>query len=219
MTGKEFIAQIRETYVDARKLIHGNGGYNIWRGMSHSNSGNTEDLFAKFIAENIGDHSLTFLVDKPITTRFPDIKRAITFKPDLSIFKGDLLTHYFDLKMDLGWNRNIENYLLEKNKFLEELKMQKVRGQDVWYRNGKEVQGIQISNQLKYHIVIVSAENGSKSAFEKNVRMAEQLDHVEMYVLTSGEHLNTYNPELGDRFIMHEDAIARLIASSKQGIN
>lgn len=129
MSNKEFIDKIIEEYVASRNLTFGNGGYDIERGMSHSTSGKAEDLFALYLARRLNDPKLKFLVDKPISFKPSSKQRTKTFKPDVAIIKNGVLTNYFDLKMDLGWNRDISQYLKDKNDFVQELKRQ----QNAWY--------------------------------------------------------------------------------------
>ena len=80
------------------------GDYNIWRGVSHSISSQSEDLFALFIAEKLNDASLEFIVDKTMTFKMSG-KKSIQFRPDLAIVKNGILTHSIDLKMDMGYKR------------------------------------------------------------------------------------------------------------------
>lgn len=163
MSNKDFIEKIIQSYVDSRELSYGNGGYNITRGMSHSSSGKAEDLFALFVANYLDDNDLKFLVDKPISANISTQKRKKTFKPDLAIEQNNQLTHYFDLKMDLGWNRDIEHYLYVKNNFINELKKSKTASYKIL--GGKKE--IQIADALIYQIVILTPKNGNAKALRK----------------------------------------------------
>jgi hypothetical protein len=104
MTKEEFIGKIHQHRKNAENLMEGDGGYKIKRGMAHVISGYVEDLFALFLASNIGNKDLEFYVDKVTSIRFNKNKKAKSFKPDLSIINNNTLTHYFDLKTNMGWN-------------------------------------------------------------------------------------------------------------------
>ncbi|MCC4214715.1 hypothetical protein [Leeuwenhoekiella parthenopeia] len=212
MTNHEFIDKIIEAYKQSRSLIYGNGGYQIKRGMSHSSSGKAEDLFSVFIAEKLDSKELEFFVDQGISFRTITQKRAKLFKPDLAILKNDTLTHYFDLKMDLGWNRDLEQYLVAKNDFINKLK----ESNDVWYKTHIEGKGsIKVSKKLTYQIVVLSGANGNKAAHHRNVDLAASLENVNLYVLTSGGHLNFYTPEEKEKVIFNDNAFDKLISDTK----
>jgi hypothetical protein len=115
MTKEEFIHKIQQYRIDAEKLIEGDGGYNIKRGMAHVISGYVEDLFALYVATKIAKKEIEFFVDKVTSIRFNESDKAKSFKPDLSIVNNNVLTHYFDLKTNMGWNRDFVSYLEEKN--------------------------------------------------------------------------------------------------------
>ena len=122
MTEIEFFEKIHIKYKESNLLIEGDGGFNIKRGMAHVMSGYLEDLFALFIAKKINNPELEFYVDKVTSIRFKINEKAKSFKPDLMIIENGVMTHYFDLKSNLGWNRNAENYLINKNDFISNLK-------------------------------------------------------------------------------------------------
>ena len=64
MTNLHFIETIIEYYKDSRDLTVDKGDFNIWRGVSHSVSSKSEDLFAKYVATNLNNSKLEFIVDK-----------------------------------------------------------------------------------------------------------------------------------------------------------
>lgn len=76
MTGQEFINKIREHYLNSRELIHNNSEYKIKRGLSHSISGATEDLFGVFIAEHFKDKDIELWVDKNISIKCNENKKT-----------------------------------------------------------------------------------------------------------------------------------------------
>ncbi|WBM75335.1 hypothetical protein [Saprospira grandis] len=190
MTNQEFIDKIIAEYKKARNLIHTDGGYRITRGLSHSISGSAEDLFALFIAQQLDDESLHFIVDKTTTIRFSRHKKSTSFRPDLMILKENVLTNYFDLKTDLGWKRDLSKYLEAKNTLIKNLIHKK--NSDFWI-NWESKQTIKASKDLKYQIVVLSGKNISEKQLAANIEKAASLPYVEMYILTDGQHLNYYH--------------------------
>lgn len=97
-------------------MAAGNGGFNIQRGQAKVLSGYVEDLFALYLAERINRKDLQFIVYKSTSLKIPNKHKATTtFKPDVSIITSDhVFTEYYDLKTNLGWNRDIEKYIKKK---------------------------------------------------------------------------------------------------------
>ena len=77
MTNQDFIYAICDFYKESRKLMVNPGDYNIWRGVSHSISSQSEDLFALFIAEKLNDPSLEFIVDQTMSYKTPGKKSGL----------------------------------------------------------------------------------------------------------------------------------------------
>jgi hypothetical protein len=186
MTKEEFIQKIQTHRKEAERLIEGDGGYKIKRGMAHVISGYVEDLFALYIAKNIGNKNLDFYVDKVTSIRFNPNEKAKSFKPDLSIINENILTHYFDLKTNMGWNRHFEEYLEKKNDFIEKLK-----GRDAWihWENGN--QSIAISPELRYQMVVVFGWNINQNLLKKNLKKAKEYPNIEVHVLYEKKEGNT----------------------------
>jgi hypothetical protein len=180
MTEIEFFEKIHHKYKESNFLIEGDGGFNIKRGMAHVMSGYLEDLFALFIAKKIDKPEIEFYVDKVTSIRFEIDEKAKSFKPDLMIIENDVMTHYFDLKTNLGWNRNAENYLINKNSFIANLK-----GRNAWIRDkvDKTVKDIKISQDLKYHMVVVFGGNINEEMMKNNFKISEELPNVHFDVL------------------------------------
>lgn len=180
MTEIEFFEKVHQKYKESNLLMEGDNGFQIKRGMAHTVSGYLEDLFALFIATKINRKDILFYVDKVTSIRFNEGEKAKSFKPDLMIINENQLTHYFDLKSNLGWNRDAEAYLLKKDAMIRKLK-----GKRAWIRdkNDKSVQRIQISNDLKYHMVVVFGGNINPKTMKNNFRIAEELENVSIDVL------------------------------------
>lgn len=178
MTKEEFIQKVQNHRVQAEKLMEGDGGFKIKRGMAHVISGYVEDLFALYLAQNIGDKNFEFYVDKVTSIRFNPKEKAKSFKPDLSIIKENVLTHYFDLKTNMGWNRHFEEYLQKKNDFIETLK-----GRDAWIHWEDGNQSIKISPDLKYQMVVVFGWNINQNLLKSNLKKAKEYSNIEVHVL------------------------------------
>ncbi|CAM4236158.1 Restriction endonuclease [Zobellia roscoffensis] len=180
MTEIQFFQKIHKKYKESNLLIEGDGGFKIKRGMAHVMSGYLEDLFALFIAKKINNPELEFFVDKVTSIRFEINEKAKSFKPDLMIIENNVMTHYFDLKTNLGWNRNAENYLINKNELIKKLK-----GRNAWIRDkqDKTIKDIKIAEDLKYHMVIVFGGNINPAMMSNNFKVSRELENVQLDVL------------------------------------
>jgi len=178
MKKEEFIKKIKAHGEKSHDLMEGNGGYKIKRGMAHVISGYVEDLFALFIAKNLDDMELEYYVDKVTSIRFNNDEKAKSFKPDLSIVNNDILTHYFDLKTNMGWNRNFGDYLESKNKFIESIKDKKA-----WIHWEDRNQNITISPNLNYQMVVVYGWNINQNLLKESLIKAKGFSNIEVHVL------------------------------------
>jgi hypothetical protein len=186
MTNKEFIKKLDNHRNNTHQLIEGDGDFNIKRGMGHTMSGYVEDLFALFIAQKINSKKKQFLVDKVTSIRFKAGEKAKSFKPDLSIIDSETMTHYFDLKTNLGWNREFEEYLKQKDDFVKRL-----RGKVAWIRHSKtEVQDITISKNLIYQMVVVYGWNINQEILKKNLNLAKNFKNLQVHILYHKNHEN-----------------------------
>ena len=180
MTEVQFFEKVHQKYKDSNHLLEGDGGYKIKRGMAHVMSGYLEDLFALYIAQKVNRKDVEYFVDKVISIRFSEHEKAKSFKPDLAIVDNGVMTHYFDLKSNLVWNRNAENYMLDKNRFIEKLK-----GQNAWIRDkqDKSVLDIKISDALQYNMVVVFGGNINPTQMDNNFKASNELENVQLHVL------------------------------------
>jgi len=180
MTQEEFLAGIESEYKKARELFEGKGEYDIYRGTAHAVSGYMEDTFAIYMANRIGIKEYQYLVDKLITYRDKNEAKAVTFKPDLAILEKGVLTHYYDLKTNLGWNRDLEKYLRNKNELIE-----KIRGKEGWITFPGKRQTIFNSENLKYQMVVFNGWNINQQILSDNVLFSSSLANVEIYILNT----------------------------------
>jgi len=215
MTNQDFIYTICNYYKESRKLAINPNHYNIWRGVSHSISSKSEDLFALFIAEKLDDPSLEFIVDKTMTYKIRG-EKSIQFRPDLAIIKEGTLIHSIDLKMDMGYKRRYfetPQFITEKKKFS---KLRKQTFESVSYNksiNGTKVI-LNVSPKIKNQIVVISEKNEGRSSNRTDmINAISKMDWVNIYYLSGDVHPNNYNNELPT---VNDSEFDRLINDIKQ---
>jgi hypothetical protein len=195
MTEKDFFDKVWTFQKQCKELSEGNGGYKIRRGQAKVSSGYIEDLFALYLAKKIDNHSLEFFVDKVTSLKFSKNGKATTFKPDLSIINEEnVLTDYFDVKTNLGWNREIENYIKKKNDFI-----MKIKGKQGWITFSKdEKKNISFSDNLKYKMVVIYGGNINQEQLKINIEKVKDFENVELYILYDhyNERINLEDFEL-----------------------
>lgn len=212
MTSKDFISNICEFYKESRKLSIESTQYNIWRGVNHSISSKSEDLLALFIAKNLADNTLEFIVDKTMTCKIPN-QNSLQFRPDLAIVKNGILTHSIDLKMDMGYKRRY----FETPQFRdEEKKFNRFRSQTFetvsYKKNNKRVE-LKVSPKITNQIVVISEKNAGKLSNRLDMIDAiSKMEWVNIYYLTAGAHPNNYD---GESPIINENEFLKLIDDIK----
>jgi hypothetical protein len=215
MDGQAFINQIIDYYQESRKLTVETQGFNIWRGVSHSISSLSEDLFALMVAQEINDKSLEFIVDKTFTLRKKD-NTSVQFRPDLAIVKNNEIRVIVDLKMDMGYKRRYnetEAFQKEAEKF-ELLRSAKYK--DITYSQKKSSISLTASRSITNRIVVVSEKNEGKA--ENRESMVEEigkLNWVDMYYLSGGVHPNAYDASTLSQLVVNQDAFDCLCADIK----
>lgn len=185
-TYKKLIIEIVDLYRSARNTIFPDR--KIRRGRSHSISANVEDLFGKFLVENI-DCDFIF-IDQPITV----VGIKGTHYPDLVVVKDQQIIGTCDIKMDMGWNRDGLVELCENGSNY----IKATQGKMCKLTNGldKQVFEFEISTHCFHNIIIISDLNNNKTRFSEQVKQVELFKpFVNVFVLTSGKHLNSYNIE------------------------
>ena len=213
MTNQDFISTICNFYKESRKLMVDAGDYKIWRGVSHSISSQSEDLFALFIAKKLNDSSFEFIVDKTMTYKMPG-KKSIQFRPDLAIINKGVLTHSIDLKMDMGYKRR---YFETPEFETEEKKFSTFREQtfeSVSYRMNDHKVELKVSPKIKNQIVVISEKNEGKSSNRTDmIEAINMMDWVSIYYLSGDVHPNNYSNELPS---VNDVQFERLINDIKQ---
>ena len=213
MTNQDFISTICNFYKESRKLMVDAGDYKIWRGVSHSISSQSEDLFALFIAKKLNDSSLEFIVDKTMTYKMPG-KKSIQFRPDLAIINKGVLTHSIDLKMDMGYKRRYfetPEFDTEKKKFNT---FREQTFESVSYRMNDDKVELKVSPKIKNQIVVISEKNEGKSSNRTDmIEAINMMDWVSIYYLSGDVHPNNYSNELPS---VNDVQFERLINDIKQ---
>ena len=216
MTSEDFIAKICKLYKVSRTLSISAETYNIWRGVNHSISSQSEDLLALFIATNLEDNTLEFIVDKTMTCKIPH-QKSIQFRPDLAIVKNGVLTHSIDLKMDMGYKRRY----FETPEFRSEaLKFNILRSQNfesVSYRKNNKRVELKVSSKLTNQIVVISEKNAGKPSNRLDmIKAIDNMNWVNIYYLTGGVHPNNYDDEFP---IINDNQFIKLIDDVKNLLN
>jgi hypothetical protein len=193
MRHQTFLNSVRDAYLDARKAKCASTTNKIIRCTSHSISSISEDLFAKYCADLLRtDKSLEILVDPQISFSVSGLrnksgKRPLLFRPDVCFLKDDTVTKVFDIKTDLGYKRK---EIINQAKQLNET-IQKIKGINCTVNLQGRVENISISGRVEKYIIVVSgAENsGDIEATQKTIW---ETNNIRMFVLSLGDHLNTY---------------------------
>jgi hypothetical protein len=192
MTPEQYIRTIIEQYHIARLPVFYSP--NIKRGRSASISAELEDLTALFIALNNPVQCL-YHTDQPVSLKIDG--KSKTYYPDVLIVDSNhIIKDMVDVKTDIGWQRTTLFEFCEMwDKNIESLK-----GKDITYKEGKTKSDLtaKFSNDLIYHVLIVSKENSNNKIDEQYYRVLNELKNVKLYVLTEKLHPNNYdfaNPE------------------------
>lgn len=200
MNEKQFLTQVIKLYHQVRKPLFPNG--KVRRGRSRSVASSVEDLFGAFLAERI--HCDLIYVDQPISI---EGYRAQII-PDIVVVKGQQVTALCDVKMDLGWKRNELYLFCQRHANL----LTKIRGKKCKIRDGltKEDRSYHIGRNVCLNIVIISDQNIGHEILDEHLRKVKRFRGlVRVFILTKGEHPNTYGvriPELLERITIDKQA-------------
>tara|TARA_B110001469_G_C9516732_1_gene257322 strand:+ start:162 stop:821 length:660 start_codon:yes stop_codon:yes gene_type:complete len=210
MDGRAFINEIVNYYKQSRKLTVDTNDFNIWRGVSHSISSLSEDLFALMIALELNDKGLEFVVDKTFTLRMFD-GQTIQFRPDLAVIKGGEIRVIIDLKMDMGYKRNYhetEAFEKEADKF-NLLRLGEY--ESISYAKDKRRIPVTVSLCIKNQIVVISEKNEGKAENrESMINKISALDWINIYYLSGGVHPNTYDVATLKKLTVNQPEFDRL---------
>lgn len=207
MSPETFMKEVIRLYHEAR--ITKFPTENIVRGRSASISSALEDLFAIYLAKNIqGQHTL--YVDQCM--KFLGESRY----PDVAIQKenGDI-SNLFDVKADLGWKRH------STREFCQEWddRIRQVQGVDTTFKLGttKESKTGRFTSELKYHVVIMTAKNASKTLNSDLIWVNNNLQNVRIYVLSDGIHPNQQTDPKG--VLLSQDEVFKAMHINTEHFN
>lgn len=189
MNNKAFIYGIVKLYRKARKSKFPDKI--IKRGRSHSISSSAEDLFALFLVRKI--YPDVIFIDQPISVNGFKIQNY----PDIVVTYKKTITAFCDLKMDIGRKRSdLYNICNHHYRWLK-----KIRGRQCKIRDGitKKDSFYKISPRATYSVILISDKNINKDVLKKHIGKIRKLSPiVELFVLTSREHPNTYGISIDD---------------------
>jgi hypothetical protein len=195
MTPDEFLKKAIELYHLSRDPYYYNP--NIFRGRSSSISSSFEDLMALFIALN-NPNNCQYFTDQAM--KFNNK----TYYPDVVILEeNNNIKHLIDLKTDLGWNRTgLYSFCKKKDEL-----MKSIKNTETFFKKGKTKEKITaiFAEKIVYHIVILSKENSGNIFLDHMIKANETLNNVKVYLLSEGEHPNSYNSLLEKIKIRYED--------------
>lgn len=200
MTQLEFINKTREAYLNARNYIY-TPNLNVEilsRGTSHAISSVTEDLFGCYCANKVHVTSdIKIFIDPPVSFKGTDLKnkskkKSLLVRPDLMITKNNIATCFFDIKTDLGYKRkDFYNQAFDKNSQIELIKGQKASTN---HGQTKVRNEFTVSDDAKFIYIVISQGNIKRSIQQDFIRDIRLLPNVEIFLLTTGDHLNSYRP-------------------------
>lgn len=195
MSNEQFIKEIISYYNANRSYSLDPKGYHIWRGVNHSISSKTEDLFARFVAKRLDRKDLEFIVDKTMSYKYNGMARSKQFRPDLAIVKDGQIKVIVDLKMDMGYKRNFQ----ETDSFKSDQKRfsafhKRPNGLEVWYKDDKDKKvDLTVSQKAINLVVAISSENIGATKRSTMKKAIAGKSWVNLYFLTQGEHPNGLN--------------------------
>jgi hypothetical protein len=157
----------------------------------------TEDLFGCYCAEKVAEpNGIKILIDPPISFKGTELKnksgkKSLLLRPDIAFTKDNIVNCFFDIKTDLGYKRfEFLNQARDRNNQLNTIKEKYAH-----YKDGKTKinQRIKISSDIKFVYVVISQGNIGRDKMENFISGIKLLENVEVFVISKGEHLNSYN--------------------------
>lgn len=199
MEQTEFLEKTRKAYLEAREcsFLPKSNASILSRGTSHSISSITEDLFGCYCAEKVAEpNGIKILIDPPISFKGTELKnksgkKSLLLRPDIAFTKDNIVNCFFDIKTDLGYKRfEFLNQARDRNNQLNTIKEKYAH-----YKDGKTKinQRIKISSNIKFVYVVISQGNIGRDKMENFISGIKLLENVEVFVISKGEHLNSYN--------------------------
>lgn len=203
MKDNDLIERIRNAYLEARNPVL--ASTNIRRGTSRSISSITEDIFAKYVSDIVGN-DFEVWIDPQISVNGvmnANKKRTLVIRPDIAIVRKCCFTidMIFDLKMDLGYIRttfsdHVKSRICDLNK---------IRGKSARCRLLKNNKIINFNNNLNWNYVLFSDQNINTADFQNVNNFFNGNQNAKLFVLMRGTHLNSYEDvNIGDRISQND---------------
>jgi len=206
MTNNEFIEKVVSLYKTAKKSVEQFQQPSIKRGRNHSISSVVEDLLAYFILSSGGFEEHELWVDYPISYTSPSKitktgqQGTKTIYTDIAIVKKvggkNYIEHIIDLKMDLGWKRNliptIDNAITTLNE-IQNAQVGRYSVMDEYGVKTKEKGDVVFLGNLKWHIVVISDQNIHIDQMTSNIQYAqskEKNNDFRFYIFSKDFHPN-----------------------------
>lgn len=195
----EFLEKTRKAYLETREcsFLPKSNASILSRGTSHSISSITEDLFGCYCTEKVTEpNGIKILIDPPISFKGTELKsksgkKSLLLRPDIAFTKDNIVNCFFDIKTDLGYKRfEFLDQAKDRNNQLNTIKEKYAH-----YKDGKTKinQRIKISSDIKFVYVVISQGNIGRDKMDNFVSGIKILENVEVFVISKGEHLNSYN--------------------------
>ena len=185
MAPKELIEEIRSLYENAHIPLYKHE--RIFRGESRPISSAMEDLFAKYLIEQIPSESLAF-INQIITNG--SCKNRIRVKPDIMIVRNNEIKALIDLKMDLGYKRNEFLDFWRKRDAL----LSKMRGKSFHFNKTdgykKSDDNIYVSKTAMLYFIIISDQNINSKNLNSLKEKKDSMKNSKLYFLFEGIHPN-----------------------------
>ncbi len=199
-TSTDFIDKIVDAYMVAKQLPEECQNLSLRRGKQASISTIAENWFGIYVASLFSNPNLEFIIEPILSFRREGKKRKQTIIPDLIIVENNVITHYFDLKMDLGFARNLTHYLQKKDALVRDMRSAKC--------NKSWIGNFSFSENIIYQMVIISEHNSGKH-FKDHLAFSKTLDTVDVYVFSDKSSAHPNSKQGRDSVKEDKEEIAR----------
>lgn len=204
MTHEQLIKEVRTLYLNARNItafpiFNDQINSTVQRCTSHSISSEFEDLVAQYCCELVNDPSVKIYIDPQM--KFPELlsknksgKKALIYRPDIILVKGEEIVAMIDAKTDLGFKKN--NYL----SYFQDVNgiINNIAGQKSAFKVSTEGETLTVSISKHVNLIFFVAAHKyfTKKKYIKEKEI-ENLERIKVFFLSKGggAHLNNYKNE------------------------
>jgi hypothetical protein len=207
MLATELINKIHELYKRSHISMYPHD--RIFRGEGRSVSSEMEDLFAKYLIEELPD-DITLFINQTITSGSKS--KRIRVKPDVMVVRNNEIKTLIDLKMDLGYKRSEFSSFWDERDSL----MPKMYGKEFSYYkpsiDGKEKIISKLSSNAKLFFMVVSNLNIDDHNLNDVVSRISKKRYSNLYFLFEGIHPNDYKSNI-IQLLNQKDKVAKNLSS------